>query len=173
MARRKIGVAAGKMPPDAEAVKTREHPPEEKPLEESEAEKVREHPPEGKPIEEPRAEKTKEPSPEEKSTGEPGAEEAEESEAEKAGEPTSEEKPIEEPGAEKGKEPSPEEKLSEESEAGLPAVYKIICRNKITKRIGGVDFTEGEGYTTDGFAASWFAVKDGYTVEPVEWERLW
>ncbi len=147
MARRKIGVAAGKMPPDAEAVKTREHPPEEKPLEESEAEKVREHPPEGKQIEE--------------------------SGAEKAGEPSSEEKPIEEPGAEKGKEPSPEEKLSEESEAGLPAVYKIICRNKITKRIGGVDFTEGEGYTTDGFAASWFAVKDGYTVEPVEWERLW
>ncbi len=147
MARRKIGVAAGKMPPDAEAVKTREHPPEEKPLEESEAEKVREHPPEGKQIEE--------------------------SGAEKAGEALPEEKPIEEPGAEKGKEPSPEEKLSEESEAGLPAVYKIICRNKITKRIGGVDFTEGEGYTTDGFAASWFAVKDGYTVEPVEWERLW
>ncbi len=165
MARRKIGVAAGKMPPDAEAVKTREHPPEEKPLEESEAEKVREHPPEGKQIEESGAEKAGEPSSEEKPS--------KESEAEKAGEPTSEEKPIEEPGAEKGKEPSPEEKLSEESEAGLPAVYKIICRNKITKRIGGVDFTEGEGYTTDGFAASWFAVKDGYTVEPVEWERLW
>lgn len=51
---------------------------------------------------------------------------------------------------------------------GLPAKYRIICRNKITKRIGGVDFTNGEGYTSDGYAASWFAAKDGYTVEPAE-----
>lgn len=49
-----------------------------------------------------------------------------------------------------------------------PMRYKIICRNKITKRIGGVDFTNGEGYTSDGYAASWFAAKDGYTVEPAE-----
>lgn len=68
----------------------------------------------------------------------------------------------------KAEEHPPEEKLTGESETGSPTIYKIVCRNKITKRIGGVDFTEGEGYTTDGFAASWFAAKDGYTVEPAE-----
>ena len=78
-----------------------------------------------------------------------------------------------EPGAEKTEELSPEEKLSGESEAGLPAVYKIVCRNKITKRIGGVDFMDGEGYTLDGYAASWFAAKDGYTVESAELGQLW
>lgn len=67
------------------------------------------------------------------------------------------------------------EQQPEDSEAAKTAVfhggskkYKIICRNKITKRIGGVDFTNGEGYTSDGYAASWFAAKDGYTVEPAE-----
>lgn len=55
-------------------------------------------------------------------------------------------------------------KKDEPSQTG----YKITCRNKITKRIGGVDFTNGEGYTSDGYAASWFAAKDGYTVEPAE-----
>lgn len=54
------------------------------------------------------------------------------------------------------------------AEGQSPTRYKIICRNKITKRIGGVDFTDGEGYTSDGYAASWFEAKDGYTVEPAE-----
>lgn len=104
--------------------------------------KAEEHPPEESPAGEPGAEKTEEPLPDEEPTGETGAEKAEE--------------------------PSPEEELSGESGARSPVVYKIVCRNKITKRLGGVDFTEGEGYTTDGFAASWFAAKDGYTVEPAE-----
>lgn len=46
--------------------------------------------------------------------------------------------------------------------------YKITCRNKIAKQIGGVDFKDGVGYTFDGYAASWFAAKDGYTVERAE-----
>lgn len=49
-----------------------------------------------------------------------------------------------------------------------PEQYRIICRNKITKQIGGVDFKGGVGYTFDGYAASWFAAKDGYTVERPE-----
>ena len=46
--------------------------------------------------------------------------------------------------------------------------YRIICRNRITKQVGGVDFMNGEGYTIDAYAASWFAAKDGYTVESAE-----
>ncbi|MCX4341329.1 MAG: hypothetical protein OSJ72_17005 [Lachnospiraceae bacterium] len=49
-----------------------------------------------------------------------------------------------------------------------PKKYKITCRNKIAKQIGGVDFKDGVGYTFDGYAASWFAAKDGYTVERAE-----
>lgn len=63
----------------------------------------------------------------------------------------------------------------EESKMGLvpprlPNRYKITCRNDITKQIGGVDFENGVGYTADSYAASWFAAKDGYTVEPAEEE---
>ena len=104
--------------------------------------KAEEHPPEESPAGEPGAEKTEEPLPDEEPTGETGAEKAEE--------------------------PSPEEELSGESGARSPVVYKIVCRNKITKRIGGVDFLDGEGFTFDGYAASWFAAKDGYTVVPAE-----
>ena len=49
-----------------------------------------------------------------------------------------------------------------------PNRYKITCRNRITKQIGGVDFVDGVGYTVDAFAASWFETKDGYIVEPTE-----
>lgn len=148
MAKRKIEEAAmGKKQPDVEAVKAEEHPPKEKPTEEAEAEKAEEHPSEEKPTEEAEAEKAEEHPPKEEPTGE--------SETEKA------------------EEPLPEEKMSGESEAGLPTIYKIVCRNKITKRIGGVDFLDGEGYTLDGYAASWFAAKDGYTVESAELGQLW
>lgn len=149
----------------------------------AEAAEVTEHPLEEKPPEEPGVEKTEEPSLEEKLTEEPGAEKAEEHPleekpteepgAEKAAEPSPEGKAIEEPGAEKTGELSLKENMSEESAAGFPTVYKIVCRNKITKRIGGVDFMDGEGYTLDGYAASWFAGKDGYTVESAELEQLW
>ena len=88
--------------------------------------KAEEHPPEESPAGEPGAEKTEEPLPDEEPTGETGAEKAEE--------------------------PSPEEELSGESGARSPVVYKIVCRNKITKRIGGVDFLDGEGFTFDGYA---------------------
>lgn len=43
--------------------------------------------------------------------------------------------------------------------------YEINCRNKVSKNIGGVDFINGVGHTTDGFKASWFANKEGYKVE--------
>ncbi len=109
--------------------------------------------------------KAEELSPEEEPTGEPGADKAEE--------PLPEEEPTGEPGADKTEGPLPEEKPAGESEAGLPTIYKIVCRNKITKRIGGVDFLDGEGFTFDGYAASWFAAKDGYTVEQAEMEQLW
>lgn len=89
-------------------------------------------------------------------------------EAVKAEEPSQEEKSAGESEEKKTEEHLPEEKLSEGFETGFQATYKVICRNKITKRIGGVDFTEGEGYTTDGFAASWFEAKDGYTMEHAE-----
>lgn len=44
-------------------------------------------------------------------------------------------------------------------------MYKITCRNKISKAIGGVSFVNGVGYTSDGFTASWFGNKDGYEVK--------
>lgn len=97
----------------------------------------------------------------------------EESGAEQAGEPSPKDKLPEVSEVEKVKEPSTEKKVSEEPAAGLPTVYKIVCRNKITKRIGGVDFLDGEGYTFDGYAASWFAARDGYTVESAEMGQLW
>lgn len=147
MAKRKIEYATGKMQPDAEAVKAEDPSPEEKSAGESEAQKAEEHP-----LEE---------------------ELAGESEAEKAEEHPPEEEPAGESGSEKAEEHPPEEKLSMESEAGLPTIYKIVCRNKITKRIGGVDFMDGEGFTLDGYAASWFAAKDGYTVESAEMGQLW
>ncbi len=43
--------------------------------------------------------------------------------------------------------------------------YRITCRNKISKVIGGVSFVNGVGYTNDGFTASWFGNKDGYEVK--------
>ena len=43
--------------------------------------------------------------------------------------------------------------------------YKITCRNRISKVIGGVSFVNGVGYTNDGFTASWFGNKDGYEVK--------
>lgn len=77
--------------------------------------------------------------------------------------------PQEEPetaqGRQEQKEGNPEEKAEPEVVSGG---YKVICRNPITKQIGGVEFQNGVGYTEDGYAASWFAAKDGYTVEPAE-----
>ncbi len=165
MEKRKTGAAMGKMQPDIKAVKAEEHPPEESPAGEPGAEKTEEPLPDEEPTGETGAEKAEELSPEEEPTVEPGAE--------KAGEPSPEEEPTGESRAEKTEEPSPEEKLSQKSEAGSSVVYKIVCRNKITKRIGGVDFMNGEGYTLDGYAASWFAAKDGYTVESAELGQLW
>lgn len=43
-------------------------------------------------------------------------------------------------------------------------VYRITCRNKVSETIGGVKFVDGVGYTKDGFSASWFENKGGYTV---------
>lgn len=108
---------------------------------------------------EPEAVKAEENSPEEESTEEP--------EAVKAEENPPEEEPTEEFEAVKAEENPPEEKPLEDSAPEL-AGYKIVCRNKITKRIGGVDFKDGAGYTDDGYAASWFAAKDGYTVKLTE-----
>lgn len=147
MAKKKIEAAMEKKQPDVEAVKAGEHPPEEKATEEAEAEKTEEHPSEEEP--------------------------AGESETEKTEEHPLEDTPTEGSETEKAEEPLPEEKMSGESEAGLPTIYKIVCRNKITKRIGGVDFMDGEGHTLDGYAASWFAAKDGYTVESAELGQLW
>lgn len=149
MARRKSEAAMEKRQRDAETVKAEEHPPEE-PTGETEAEKA------------------------EKSSLEEKL--AEESEVEKTGEHPPEEKPTGESEAEKAEEQLQEEKRQEDSEPDLCrhlAGYKIVCRNKITKRIGGVDFMDGEGYTLDGYAASWFAAKDGYTVESAELGQLW
>lgn len=70
-----------------------------------------------------------------------------------------------EPEAEPEKDTQPEPKS--EADTGIrpckPA-YKITCPNQISKTIGGVDFVKGVGYSTDSFAASWFANK-GYLVE--------
>ncbi len=71
-------------------------------------------------------------------------------------------------------EQAPEEKVDAEgeqaktSEAVPKSSYVITCRNKVTKVIGGVKFDNGVGRTDDAFAASWFAAKDGYTVETAE-----
>ncbi len=165
MAKRKIEYATGKMQPDAEAVKAEDPSPEEKSAGESEAQKAEEHPLEEELAGESEAEKAEEHPPEEEPAGESGSEKTEEH--------PPEEEPAGESGSEKAEEHPPEEKLSMESEAGLPTIYKIVCRNKITKRIGGVDFMDGEGFTLDGYAASWFAAKDGYTVESAEMGQLW
>ncbi|MCM1304574.1 MAG: hypothetical protein NC305_13330 [Lachnospiraceae bacterium] len=50
-------------------------------------------------------------------------------------------------------------------EAGTKS-FRVTCRNKISGTIGGVEFVDGVGYTSDGFSASWFANKDGYSVDP-------
>ena len=70
-------------------------------------------------------------------------------------------------------EQSPEEKVDAEGEQAetsdaVPKSYVITCRNNVTKVIGGVKFDNGVGRTDDAFAASWFAAKDGYTVEVAE-----
>ena len=71
-------------------------------------------------------------------------------------------------------EQSPEEKAdadgeqTETSDAVPKSSYVITCRNKVTNVIGGVKFDNGVGRTDDAFAASWFAAKDGYTVEVAE-----
>lgn len=49
-------------------------------------------------------------------------------------------------------------------EAGA-ASFRITCRNKVSGTIGGVEFVDGVGYTSNGFSASWFANKDGYSVD--------
>lgn len=46
--------------------------------------------------------------------------------------------------------------------------FKITCRNNVSGMIGGVMFQDGVGYTRDGYSASWFANKDGYSVDPGE-----
>lgn len=50
-------------------------------------------------------------------------------------------------------------------------VFTITCRNNVSGMIGGVMFRDGVGYTRDGYSASWFANKDGYSVDS-ESERL-
>lgn len=44
-------------------------------------------------------------------------------------------------------------------------VFKITCRNNVSGLIGGVVFLGGVGYTRDSYSASWFANKDGYSVD--------
>jgi len=73
---------------------------------------------------------------------------------------------------ENGKEQFPDKEVSAGDQSVNPSGkqpekvqgYHIICRNKVTKNIGGVDFVDGVGYTEDAFEASWFASKEGYTV---------
>ncbi len=77
------------------------------------------------------------------------------------------EKKLEDTETVKSTEQQPMEKLPADPKSS-PKKYRIICRNRIMKQIGGVDFMNGEGYTFDAYAASWFAAKDGYTVEPAE-----
>lgn len=43
--------------------------------------------------------------------------------------------------------------------------FRITCRNNVSGMIGGVMFLGGVGYTRDGYSASWFANKDGYSVD--------
>lgn len=67
--------------------------------------------------------------------------------------------------------PSPDPEADQrEEQAGQSGrkhvtTYKITCRNRISKVIGGVSFVNGVGYTNDGFTASWFGNKDGYEVK--------
>lgn len=60
------------------------------------------------------------------------------------------------------------EMSAEESEAlekeDTEIVYRIMCCNQISESFGGVTFKEGVAYTKDGFTASWFGNKEGYTV---------
>ena len=76
-----------------------------------------------------------------------------------------EENPEAAPGAEQQKGDPKKKKTTSQK---LQKKYMVTCRNKITKQIGGVDFKDGVGYTSDSYAASWFDGKDGYTVEVAE-----
>ncbi len=64
--------------------------------------------------------------------------------------------------------PSPSQPAIDEEKAPLQEKqkYKIICRNPVSKEIGGVTFVNGVGYTDDGFTASWFRNR-GYEVSTV------
>lgn len=53
-------------------------------------------------------------------------------------------------------------------DAEYTATYEIVCRNKISKTIGGVTFVDGVGHTRDGYAASWFRNKEGYEVTKIK-----
>lgn len=46
--------------------------------------------------------------------------------------------------------------------------YKITCCNPINDSFGGVAFVNGVAYTKDGFTASWFRNRKGYTVSKGE-----
>lgn len=48
--------------------------------------------------------------------------------------------------------------------ADTEPVYQITCCNPINESFGGVTFKEGVACTNDGFTASWFRNKEGYTV---------
>lgn len=58
-----------------------------------------------------------------------------------------------------------QEEQAGQSDKQHATTYRITCRNKISKVIGGVSFVDGVGYTSDGFTASWFGNKDGYEVK--------
>lgn len=64
--------------------------------------------------------------------------------------------------------PSEGEVTADLKAAQKPQEFMITCRNRISKLVGGVDFQNGVGYTTDGFTASWFGNKDGYDVSVAE-----
>lgn len=71
--------------------------------------------------------------------------------------------------------PKPEEKVTEpevmpEEKAAGPGntpSFQIRCCSPISKSFGGVTFVNGVAETTDGFTASWFGNKKGYTVTEV------
>ncbi len=46
--------------------------------------------------------------------------------------------------------------------------YKITCCNPINDSFGGVIFANGVAHTKNGFTASWFRNKKGYTVSKGE-----
>ncbi|MDE7339936.1 MAG: hypothetical protein K2N80_05150 [Lachnospiraceae bacterium] len=56
--------------------------------------------------------------------------------------------------------------VQERSEAGDN--YKITCCNPINDSFGGVIFANGVAHTKNGFTASWFRNKKGYTVSKGE-----